>query len=354
MTQPGALVVARDAGAASALAPVVAALVEEGDLPPQIVAWGNARAIFDAEELPVLAFPEDPAPDEIADLLVSIKGAVMLTGTSLRADLDSRFWTAAAAAAIPSVALLDHWKNYTERFTISASFDALPTVIAVMDDVAERELVARGCPAGRVRVTGQPRFDSLSVAVVPELRAGARAQLGIELDRRVVVFASEPRGVPYDDGSGFTQAEALQALLNGVEAVAPDALVVVKLHPVEQDQIALPERGPEVRVLRDWAMTELASAADVFCGMTSIVLLDAALLGVPTVSIRPGGGPSHFIEAHAELISTAATPADTRAALEEGLARGHRPPASPLPSGAATRVCRLLAELTAAHGIMRT
>jgi hypothetical protein len=358
MKQRGVLVVARDAGAASALAPVVAALSDEGSLPPEIVAWGNARAVFEAQGLPVRAFPEEPDPQEIDALLTSIDAAAVLSGTSLSAELDGRLWAAADAAGIPSLALLDHWKNYAERFTVAAPFDVLPTVIAVMDDVAERELVALGCPPDRVRVTGQPRFDALLAALSPDLGAHARTAHGIDVARRVVVFASQPRGVPYDEGGGFTQEEALRAFLDALEDVAPDALALVKLHPVEDvaptAAVVSGRTGNEIRLLVEGSTLELATLADVFCGMTSIVLLDAALLGLPTVSIRPGGGASHFVDIHPDLIRTATTTEEVRVALEEGLAREHAAPTSRLSPGSADRVCRELDELIAAAGIMRT
>ena len=357
MTPFGVLVVARDAGAASALTPVIAGLIAEGAL-PEIVARGNARAVFEADGLSVRSFAEEPEPHEIESLLTSTGAAIVLSGTSLRAELDGRFWSAAEAGGIPSLALLDHWKNYAERFTVAAPFDVLPTAIAVMDDIAARELVALGCPPNRVRVTGQPRFDAPLDGLPPDLRERARASLAIDASRRVAVFASQPRGAPYDEGGGFTQEEALSAFLDALQEVALDALALVKLHPVEQIEpvaAAVSARsGNEIRLLQEGSTLDLAAAADVFCGMTSIVLLDAALLGVPTVSIRPGGGASHFVEVNADLIRTATTPEEVRSAIAEGLAHPHAAPSSRFSSGSAARVREQLRELVAAAGIMRT
>lgn len=346
------MIVARDAGAASALAPVVAALAEDETFRPFVVSWGPARAIFEAAGMVVQPFPEDPAPGQIDTQLASV--AVVLTGTSLQVELDSRFWSAARRAGIPSMALLDHWKNYAERFTIDAPFDALPSLVAVMDEIAANELVARGCPPDRVVVTGQPRFDTLTGVVSPEERAQARALLGVDTSRRVAVFASEPRGAPYDDGKSFAQVDALEMFLDAVEAGAEDVLVLVKLHPVEQAQAvaaALSSRGrPDARVLETPSVREVIAAADVFCGMSSIVLLDAALLGLPTVSFRPGGGPSHFVDAHGDLIGSATTVAEGAAAIAAGLARGRVAPVSRPPHAATARVVEQLHGLAAATG----
>lgn len=339
------LVVARDAGAASALVPVIDALPRRVELRPQVIAWGNAAAVFGEHGQAVREFPEHPDPRDIAALLDTQAVAAVLTGTSLRVELDGRFWSASREAGRPSLALLDHWKNYAERFSIERPFDTLPTAIAVMDDVAAHELAVRGCPPERIRVTGQPRFDALSTVDVIALRGAARDRLGIDATRRVVVFASEPRGEPWDDGTDLTQREALEMLLAEVAVAAPDALVVVKLHPVEAEEPKLRAGGPEVRVLRDWPIAELAAAADVFVGLTSIVLLDAAFLGVPTLSIRRPGATSRFADVHADLISTVGSAGGLRTALEAALDSGRRPPASGIPTGASARVCGLLAEL---------
>ncbi len=341
MSEASVLVVAREAGSAAALAPVVSALAEDGTMRAEVVAWEKAAVVFAEEGIAVRSFPEDPAPDEIETLLESVGAIALLSGTSLRPELDGRFWAAAAAAGVPSVALLDHWKLYAARFSQARPFDTLPTVLAVMDDVAARELAALGCPPERIRVTGQPRFDGLPVDSLPALRAEARTELGIDADRRVVAFASEPRGRPYDDGTGYTQADALAGLRDAVDAVAPDALVLVKLHPLETDEPGL----PGVTVLRDFPVRALAAAADVFCGITSIALLDAALLGVPTVSVRPGDGGDHFVDSHPGLIASATTADEIAAALASGFAAGRRVPEARPPAGAAARVCSLLGEL---------
>jgi hypothetical protein len=346
MSPRGVLVVARDAGAAAALAPVVAALHDEGTLRPEIVAWGHARAAFEADGLSVREFPED---GEVASLLASADAAAVLTGTSLQVERDSPFWS----AGVPSVALLDHWKNYAERFTLHAPFDALPTIVAVMDDVAERALVALGCPPGRVRVTGQPRFDELPAVVSADERSRARAALGIAPSRPVAVFASEPRGLPYDDAMGATQAETLEMFLDGIEEADPDALAIVKLHPVEGTAPALDRSTPEIRVLREGSTRDLVAGADVFFGISSIVLLDAAVMGQPTVSVQPGGPTSDFVREHARLIGTATTVDEVRQAFADGLARGPSAVSARPPRDAAARVCRVLHELIAAAGIMK-
>jgi len=339
------VVVARDAGAASALVPVLRLLRDDSGFEPVILAWGKARPILEAEGLPVLTFPEVPDAGEVRELFQRVDAAALLTGTSMKTELDSRFWLAADQLGLASVALLDHWTNYAERFSVDAPLDRLPALIAVTDETAAAELVARGCPVDRIRITGNPRFDDLPESITTELREQARQTLGIELDRQVAVFASQPLARHYRDALGYTEVEAVTSFLDGLAEVAPESLGLIKLHPLESAEAHasfLDRPSPEVRVLSDAPIIDLIAAADVFCGMTSIVLLDAALLGVPTLSIRPGGGPDHFIDIHGELIRSVLIAAEAPSTLEAAFVAGPRPvPVRPR-GGAAGRVRELL------------
>lgn len=326
---------ARDAGAASALAPVVKALILDGRLAVSIVAAGKATAVFERHGLPVLSFPERPDAAQVEALLTRERARLVLTGTSFKPERDALFWSAAASLGIPSIALVDHWVNYAERFSVERPFDSLPDVVAVMDEVTARRLRELGCPPERLRVTGQPYFDEFVREGAGIRREQARRELGISPDRTVVVFASEPQArfwgaSPADPGYlGYTEQDVFEVVREALSSVAASALLVVKLHPLEDpdafhDQAR--EGDPSVRVLRAYPATHLISAADAVVGMTSVFQLEAALMGIPTVSVRPGGREEEFfLKVHGDLIETVLDPAEAAAALRRALTR---PPGS--------------------------
>ncbi len=343
---------ARDAGAAAAIAPLARRVVADGRHAVAIVGHGRASAAFEARGLPVLAFDDDAPVGEVEALLLAESAAGLITGTSMRPARDGAWWEAARRGGIPSVAVLDHWCNYAGRFSDAEPFDHVPDAIAVMDDVAAGELTALGCPERLLRVTGQPYFDDLARSAAAQTRTIGRQELGVAADRLLVVFASEPQARYYGAGPqdpgwlGYTEADALAESVRAVAAVAPEAMLVVKLHPLEDAAPALsaaPGARPEVRVLRAFPPTHLIAAADVVLGMTSIFLLEAAVLGVPTVSVRPGGGEDHFIGTHARLIPTVTEPGGLPDLLRAALARGPQPPSGAgIGAGAIEQVLALL------------
>ncbi len=293
-------------------------------------------------------------------LLARERVCVLLTGTSFKPKRDLLFWRAAAAAGVPSIAVVDHSINYLERFTVSQPFDALPDAIAVMDDVTAQRLRVLGCPPERLHVTGQPYFDELAGEGAAVRRDASRRELGVAPERTLVVFASEPQArfwgeSPADPGYlGYTERDALAVVRAAVEEVAPSALLIVKLHPLEDPDafhdLGVADVEPSVRVLRAYPSRHLIAAADVVFGMTSVFQLESALMGVPTISVRPGGRDNggFFLDVHRELIDTVLDAADAAPALRRALARvpGH-PPRSQAEFGvhAIARLTRLVYEL---------
>lgn len=322
------VIFARDAGAAAALAPVARRLADHPDDFVAIVAEGNAAIAFETHRLPVLAFTENPSADQVEVLLQRERPEALLTGTSMRPENDAAWWEAARRARIPSLALLDHWCNYSERFSASAPFDSMPDVIGVMDDAGARELIDAGCADTRVRVTGQPHFDEVAHSPDPRDRDSVRRELGVPPDRALMVFASEPQERFYGDALGYTEDDAFEAVLAAAHSVVPEGMLIVKLHPLEAPDAFVDFNprapGPEVRIVRAYPPTRLIAAADVVLGMTSIFMLEAATVGVPSLSVRPGGGEDHFTAIHSDLIRSVTDPAELAGALTDALAAGIR------------------------------
>jgi hypothetical protein len=323
-----ALIMARDAGAAAALSPVARTLIRGGRLGVVIVAYGEAVGVFHARGFPVLSFPAEPRDEQLEAFLSREQVEVVLTGTSMQPAKDAVFWRAAKRLQIPAIGLVDHWFNYAQRFSSGAPFDCVPDTIAVMDEEAAAQFRAEGCPPELLIVTGQPHFDELVRDSATLSKSEVRQELGLDEGRPLVVFASEPQARYYGSTLGYTEDDALGALLDSAAEVAPEAQVVVKLHPLEApDAFAdLPETESRVavRVVRAYPPEHLVRAADVVVGMTSVFLLEAVLTGVPTISIRPGGGETHFLSVHADKIVSVTDPSELPRVLQEALAGGGR------------------------------
>ena len=121
------LVMARQAGSAAALAPVVRTMWMRNDSVLCCASAPTARAGFERVGItPDVDLPLEPSVDWLAAWLEQHSIGCVLTGTSFEARLDGRFWSAARMVGVPAVALLDHWCNYAERFSDRAPWTACP------------------------------------------------------------------------------------------------------------------------------------------------------------------------------------------------------------------------------------
>lgn len=234
--------------------------------------------------------------------------SVLLTDTinlsrSDDALLCRRAWTLAAQAGAPSVAFVDSWWGYRERFTLPGEDLAgapLPDAIAVVDEIARADMAGLGFPAERLHVLGSPWLAGLAreASRAGEARAQARAEHGIADGELVLGFISQPleRVLKDRDSWGFTERDVVPALLRACAALpapARERLRVLALaHPEEDAEhlaglvaTAAPTFPVEVRKEAD--TLALVRACDAVAGMFSILLVEAALCGLPVLSIQP-------------------------------------------------------------------
>jgi hypothetical protein len=270
------LFAAHDPAAARLLLPVFR-LAMASDYRVDLLAAGPAQAIWAAEGLSFLS----EAPDLGAyDLL--------LTGTSFHADFDRVLWVKAREEGVPSLAGLDAWINLKRRFLDEKSGElVLPDLVIAIDEENRQALLAEGISI-RSKIAGQPHLE----AVVGKLRERRTNKKSVTpgLDDYVIAFFSEPIDSDFPDGSrGFDQFETAALLAESLSSHAPLQLII-QPHPREdikawENRISAPE-GVALTI-GGWRTDDLLAKADLVTGMTSMVLIEAGLAGIPTLSLQP-------------------------------------------------------------------
>lgn len=307
------LIAAHDPGGATALLPVIRTLAAQGLVSLRIIGDGAAASLFaraGIEFEPVRGCDGTGELFMVARrLLERERPDLVLVGSSEAYAIERALTEAAARAGVPSVCLLDYWSQYAERFSgeePSERWRYLPDLVFVMDETARDEMVTLGVSPSCVVVVGHPHLSTLSRSVAPlaaAARAAFRETLGVPSGGRLVTFASETFGWQWDPSyrfqplSGKTERTVvvlehlLAALTELAEAQQIPLLVVNKLHPKNRpeefawlDHLVLPF---PVRTMADADNTTLVRASDLVAGMTSMFLLEAACLGVPTLAVVP-------------------------------------------------------------------
>jgi hypothetical protein len=297
--------VAGDAGGANAVAPVVTALQTTEGYRVRGLAYRQARTVWARRGIVFEELSEATTTEDAAQLLREARTALLLTGTSVNGvDLEKRFLAAARLQAVPSLAVLDFWSNYALRFADQdGSLVLLPDRIAIMDEQAREEMSAEGFPANLLAITGQPAFDGLVTCrqqATPARRAAVRAALGVAPDEQMVLFASQPLAAFYgmDTRSsaypGYTERTVLDTLVPALERITRRrgrrVVLVIRPHPREDAADLQRWRGQVLRIVLSEAGDgrEVALASDLVTGMSSMLLVEACLMGCIVVSLQPG------------------------------------------------------------------
>lgn len=334
------LALAHQIGSGRAIAPVIRALRSRGHN-VVVAASGQAVEAFERDHIAfsVVDLAPESMPKAAAEMIGNVPPAAILTGTSTGVTFEKVVIEIAKRRGIQTISVLDHWSNYLARFEGPSGIDHyFPGCLAVMDETARRDLVAIGYADDAIALTGQPAFDGI-LTLIRKDRAAIREQFGVHDDERLVVFASEPQRRDHGDSLGYDETDALRMLLDSIADLPdPKPRVLIKPHPTEStDALATVAAAyiPRPTIIGDVDRWELALAADVVVGMTSLILIESALLGTPAISVQPDlPGADAFVGNRLGVVDSA----NTREACERSLSRFLGAHSRPTIAAAARRV----------------
>jgi len=311
-------------GGAEVLASVFEVLAREPSFQARVIAGGRAVDRFARRGVAAVAAY---GPEEVLVLLDRWRpGLVISSATSLAArdPTEGAIWRHCRSRGISSLAWLDQWQNYAARFFPDGRVGdpaLLPDHINAINDLGIAEMVAEGFPRERLVAFGHPYLGGLARAVEAVDREAARAALGVAGTANLALFVSEPIREHFGNARGYSEVEAIRGWLKWMARRDDAAVAVLKAHP-KDDRVAI-ERlttsaaQAEVRVVGEEVTPhECVVAADEVYGMSSVMLIEAYLLGKPVLSFQPDlEGPDPFVLTRHGLVNLATTTGELRIPL---------------------------------------
>jgi len=293
------LFVASEVGSARAVLPVAAACRAAG-LPVWVVDRGQLGLETPSEWGARCDCPEN---SEAIDELLGATGARVLVFSSNVSDAAPLSLARRAHEwNIPCVHVLDYWNGYTSRMELDGLPRFVPDVYAVPDELAMTQAIAEGITRECIAVTGHPGLADIEKAF-KTVTSGSREQLrrdeSVLPGSKLLAFVSEPvsgdQGEKADSVSfrGYTEKSVLKYFFDAVQARSRDVQVRVLPHPrenVEQLGNAIEScRGDvDARLFGTVRGRGALAAVDGVVGMSSTLLYEAWLLGLPVLSLQPG------------------------------------------------------------------
>lgn len=216
---------------------------------------------------------------------------LVLTSTSYGFSVEKKILRIAQGYKIPTVSIIDYWSNYWLRFVKeSEKKDSryLPDYIVAIDRGMKKEMMAVGFPKERVKVLGNPYFESFRLFKIKTKRKEKR-------DYKIV-FVSQPLRSIY--GRKNLQTDEYSALKDILEILpqfknkSRKISLIIRMHPKEGIEKYKKEIKNvflnNIKIDKNTHVERLISDADLIIGINSALLFQASFSGVPVISYQPG------------------------------------------------------------------
>jgi len=140
-------------GGANTITPVIKRLAEEGKVEVVVVGYEFSEPIFAKADIPFQTIKDfglrDVSADSMEELLKATSPDLVLTGTSgqegKKCDVIEQTVTVAAKRlGVKSLAILDYWGGYWQRFTDERTgkrLALLPDFVAILDEIAKKDML---------------------------------------------------------------------------------------------------------------------------------------------------------------------------------------------------------------------
>ena len=284
-------------GGAEVLIPAIRLVQDQPRFETTVLGYGHALERFsrkgvDCSEIrPVGKEDYSLFERHAPDLLIT-------SATSLPAvDMSEKYlWRQARRREITSLAFLDQWQNYAVRFSGSRNderLDYMPDWINCLNEIGRREMIREGFDEARLLAFGHPYLSSLKCELSRLDVTGLKASLHISAGDKVALFVSEAIREYYGDARGYDQYLVLDYFLSSLADTAERPHILVKLHP-KDSRASFQRLATKVETLpmrfigNEVSPLECLAVSDFVFGMTSIMLIEAYVLGKNVVSLQPG------------------------------------------------------------------
>ncbi|MBP7506970.1 MAG: hypothetical protein KA807_04050 [Prolixibacteraceae bacterium] len=218
---------------------------------------------------------------------------LFLTGTSPTSEIEYNMWKYAKSKGKRSISVLDSSKYAADRFC-KRGIMCFPDIICVADHQVKETLQTIVSEKSIIAVTGSPYFDDIDRFKISDAeRLYIRAKRGIS-NKKLIMFCTEYIAkMDEKERYGFDEISILNDLIRYIDIRGKDRFrLAIRLHPNDSREIYesyMNSMGHDIEweIIIEDADRKLFQLSDVIVGMTSLILVDAVILGIPSISYQP-------------------------------------------------------------------
>jgi hypothetical protein len=278
------LIYSQDVGGAKYIAPVINTIVAKYQV--MVIGHPLSESTFQKEKIvfsPLTNFFDKPYPSkyEIETFLIKNKFShVFCTLSSTYQDLTNAYLIEICGKLkIPTYGVMDHWKGYDRFFDNVGVMAYFPDQIGCIDSFCSEELIKRCKDPARVIVVGHPHLERVFMENPPNPQHEMMFNMLIisQPDTReksfVGVFLKK-------NGSGNILDKILEQIKQIDSSV--NYRINYRFHPKEKRLMQLPG---DIHVDNAKTWEDALFENDIFLGLDSMLLVEAALAGKKCISL---------------------------------------------------------------------
>ena len=210
-------------------------------------------------------------------------------------DMSEKYlWQNAKKMNIKTVVFLDQWQNYSIRFSGIREDEKLiylPDFINCINDIGKQEMISEGFKENILLTFGHPYLSSLGKESEKIDKKSIKKYLQIGQNQKIFLFVSEAIKENYGKTIGYDQYEVLDFFLGNVQNIQ-NSTVIIKLHPKDNARnfkniISKYADLHLIIISNELSPIECITVSDFMYGMTSIMLIEAYILGKNVISLQP-------------------------------------------------------------------
>jgi hypothetical protein len=291
-----------DAASANSLCAILASLIKDGKIAGKdFLAFTNENGVIPNDFASLVQRQQET----IQEVLEQFKPSYVFTGATTLNDYEHRWRKEAIWKKIKTYSFIDHWNFYSERF-IHGGETVLPDEIWLINDLAYSDAVNAGLPAKKLRISGNPYYETVRNYRPLISRKDFLTKYRIDAGKKIILFVSDNIKDVFNnnDGSacplGFDEFSILQEVFiclrdlyeNG--ALLDDFQFVIKLHPRcstgKYDKLIYDPAYSFINplVIEQEEPLMVNYYADIVLGMFSNMVLEAMLMNKEVIRIQIG------------------------------------------------------------------
>jgi len=273
---PQIVVLSNDAGATEYLAHMILNEYVNANWNIFVMKNSPAEKIFNSLDIRLTLFSSF---DKLSKSILSIDADIIIYGTGWQVDFSKYVQDFSLKYKIKSVALIDHWVNYKERF----KENSIPNNIIVMDNLAYQMAEENFSP--------KTKIFQLENFFFKKIKTSFNLIKNKSFDS--ILFISEPTSVIAknnlgdENAYGFTEYTTLKDILDLFDDV------IVRLHPSDEknkyDEIIKNYSNKKITIVYpyDEELILSLSKSKLTIGFDGMALYLSYLLGIDTISYMP-------------------------------------------------------------------